>query len=404
MEGSVNFRNRGTGFSYLSTDEGIRVIILKMKVLILTNNPNQGSTARVLPVWVDGLQEAGCRVLTAGPSGSLADAFTVGGRAFHRMNTPRFSKNNLPILLWHAFLIRSRFGRVDLVHCNEHNVWPIGSIIAKVHTAATVCHARFTIPKEFGQWAFKRFGRPGSLLWTSEFQKQDAQPWITDIVPESDQYMVKLGLNVQGFGMNSNKGRPIRKTFGIPDDAILVGSASPFRPIKHIEETFEIVKRLRTFFPNVFGVCIGGSIPGEEQYFQQMQNLIKTSGASDWFFTPGHIDDVEPFYHAMDMYVSTSYVETFGNSVVEAMLCGKPVLAYEGGSVKEVVGDVGFICQNGQLHEIVEKAKSWIINRSEMSAVGGSARKRAMDNYNAKDRVGDLLEIYKKVLSDRNGG
>lgn len=372
-------------------------------MLIITNNPNLGSTSRVLPIWVDGLQESGFEIMTAGPRGSLSDAFTVGGRAFHCMNTPRFSKLSLPHLFWHALLIRSQFGRVDLVHCNEHNVWPIGSIFAKMQRAATVCHARFTIPQEFGQWAFKRFGRPGALLWTSEFQKQDAQPWITDIVPESDQYMIQLGLDVDTFGMNFDKSSSLRKTLGIPNDAFVVGSASPFRPVKHIEDTFEIVKRLRQIFPNVYGLCIGGPIPGEEGYFDQMQNLIHRHGASNWFLTPGQIEDVEPFYHAMDLYVSTSFVETFGNSVVEAMLCGKPVLAYEGGSVKEVVGDAGFICRNGQVQEMVERARGWILNKNEMNTIGNMARQRAILKFNAKDRVNDLLGIYKKVLRKQMG-
>jgi glycosyltransferase involved in cell wall biosynthesis len=103
------------------------------------------------------------------------------------------------------------------------------------------------------------------------------------------------------------------------------------------------------------------------------------------------------------MYVSTSFVETFGNSVVEAMLCGKPVLAYEGGSVKEVVGDAGFICKNGQIQEMVERAGSWIFNRNEMNAIGNMARQRAKLNFNAKDRVNNLLEIYKKVLRKKTG-
>jgi glycosyltransferase involved in cell wall biosynthesis len=260
------------------------------------------------------------------------------------------------------------------------------------------------LPEPYGKWAFKRFGRPGALLWTSEFQKQNAQPWITDFVPESDQYMVQLGLDVDTFGMNFEKSFSIRKTLGIPNDAVVVGSASPFRPIKHIEDTFEIVKRLRQFFPNVYGLCIGGPVLGEEGYFEKIQQLIKHNGASDWFLTPGQTDNVEPFYHAMDMYLSTSVVETFGNSVVEAMLCGKPVLAYEGGSVKEVVGDAGFICQNGHLNEIVEKARGWIINRDDMNAMGIIGRQRALDKYDAKDRVKDLLDIYKTVLRTQNRG
>ncbi len=59
---------------------------------------------------------------------------------------------------------------------------------------------------------------------------------------------------------------------------------------------------------------------------------------------------------AMDLFISTSELETFGNSVCEAMACKVPVVAYRGGSVAEVVAETGLIVENGDLAGLIAAA------------------------------------------------
>jgi glycosyltransferase involved in cell wall biosynthesis len=88
-----------------------------------------------------------------------------------------------------------------------------------------------------------------------------------------------------------------------------------------------------------------------------------------------------------------AFDEPFGLSVVEAMACGTPVIAYRRGSMSEVVdeGVTGFL-----VHDVdsavaaVEKAVS--LDRSKVSA-------RAASRFGADRMVDDYLRVYEKILS-----
>src|SRR5207247_9370713 len=51
------------------------------------------------------------------------------------------------------------------------------------------------------------------------------------------------------------------------------------------------------------------------------------------------------FYSAVDVFVMPSRAETFGNTAMEAMACGSPVVAYPAGGLVEVVehGNTGLL-------------------------------------------------------------
>jgi glycosyltransferase involved in cell wall biosynthesis len=92
-----------------------------------------------------------------------------------------------------------------------------------------------------------------------------------------------------------------------------------------------------------------------------------------------------------------AFDEPFGLSVVEAMACGTPVIAYRRGSMPEVVdeGVTGFL-----VHDVdsavtaVEKAVS--LDRSTVSA-------HAASRFGADRMVDDYLRVYKAILTNGSG-
>ena len=91
-----------------------------------------------------------------------------------------------------------------------------------------------------------------------------------------------------------------------------------------------------------------------------------------------------------------SFEEPFGLSVAEAMMCGTPVIAFERGSMKELIvdGKTGFLVNN--VEEAVE-AVSKIVNikRSE-------CRNYAMEKFSSEVMAKSYIRLYQQVVRKAN--
>lgn len=90
-----------------------------------------------------------------------------------------------------------------------------------------------------------------------------------------------------------------------------------------------------------------------------------------------------------------SWHEPFGLVMIESMACGTPVVAYNAGSVPEVIkdGKTGFVVDpdsgvDGLVHAIRETDR---IQR-------GDCRSRVVENFSKDKMVEGYIEVYKKIL------
>ncbi|MET7686391.1 glycosyltransferase family 4 protein [Streptomyces sp. NPDC005483] len=86
-------------------------------------------------------------------------------------------------------------------------------------------------------------------------------------------------------------------------------------------------------------VCVGG-ITQDPEYVAHLRMLIKKYGLQDRLHLAGPQAgaELDASYNAADLMVLTSYAETYGMAVTEALARGIPVLATDVGGVPEAVG------------------------------------------------------------------
>ena len=87
-----------------------------------------------------------------------------------------------------------------------------------------------------------------------------------------------------------------------------------------------------------------------------------------------------------------SFDEPFGLSIIEAMCCGTPVIAFNRGSMPELIrhGVNGFLVSN--VEEAVDSVQ-------ELSGIDRSACRRFVeDNFSTERMVNDYLKIYEQIL------
>lgn len=90
-----------------------------------------------------------------------------------------------------------------------------------------------------------------------------------------------------------------------------------------------------------------------------------------------------------------NFEEPFGLSVAEAMLCGTPVIAFNRGSMPELIkdGETGFLVKNaGEAAEAVG-------NLDTISRI--ACHRHAKDNFSSEKMVASYLSLYKKIIEGR---
>ena len=97
-----------------------------------------------------------------------------------------------------------------------------------------------------------------------------------------------------------------------------------------------------------------------------------------------------------------AFDEPFGLSVVEAMACGTPVVAFERGSMREVIadGETGFLVRigggGGRGHR-----RGGTRRAAGRASTAGPAARHVERRFGVETMVDGYLEVYRRVLAGR---
>jgi len=102
-------------------------------------------------------------------------------------------------------------------------------------------------------------------------------------------------------------------------------------------------------------------------------------------------------YNAADLYVHTSTLEGFGLTVLEAMACGLPVIAYKVADFEQVVGGAGHLVDIGDVEGI--KSKLWLLFQDEdmRRRLGELAYLRSKD-FSWSETARKHVHVYKSAF------
>jgi L-malate glycosyltransferase len=130
----------------------------------------------------------------------------------------------------------------------------------------------------------------------------------------------------------------VRHKYNLPTDVELVGSVGRLDTVKDYRtfiDAAEIVlkTRKRTHF-----LLIGG---GPQESF--LRSLVEKKGIQNSFLMLGWRTDARSIISGLDLFVNTSIRESFGNTLVEATMLEKPVIAPAVDGIPEAVGDTGVL-------------------------------------------------------------
>lgn len=95
------------------------------------------------------------------------------------------------------------------------------------------------------------------------------------------------------------------------------------------------------------------------------------------------------------------WYETFGLTIVEAMLHSRPVIASKIGGIPDIVDDgvTGLLFEPGDADDLVRKIKKLYENPDLCRQMGQAGREKALREYSSEKYYSRLMDVYKKALN-----
>jgi glycosyltransferase involved in cell wall biosynthesis len=191
-----------------------------------------------------------------------------------------------------------------------------------------------------------------------------------------------------------NRQNLLKDKWNISSPIILfVGRFTEIKGIKHLLRAF--VKVLEAV-PEAKLVLVGGG-PLETEVTAFQKKLQKSI-----FWLPFVPNSIMPnIYAGSDVVVLPSFFEPFGNVVVEAMACGKPVVGSCVGGMLDTIthGETGLHIQPGNTDQIADSLIEILTNESLRKELEKNARKRALTDFSYEVIFKRVNKLYLDSLT-----
>lgn len=209
---------------------------------------------------------------------------------------------------------------------------------------------------------------------------------------------------------------PLDRPFSKPYRLLFVGRVSPEKGVHVLLKAYD---RIVQSLPDVHLDIVGpASVPPPEfiiplsdnpkvaalePHFQdgyraRLQSLVPPDKQEQVRFLDHlpHQELAEHYRHADLVIVPSVWDEPFGLPVVEAMACGRPVVATRSGGIAELVehGRTGMLVEPDDADALAEATLALLADEPLRRSMGQAARRRACERFSWDRIAADLMELY----------
>jgi glycosyltransferase involved in cell wall biosynthesis len=140
-------------------------------------------------------------------------------------------------------------------------------------------------------------------------------------------------------------------------------------------------------------------IAGEGELRSALERQIREHHLEKHVLLAGFRPDVLSLHKAFDIFVMSSVSEGLGTSLLDAMACGKPVVATAAGGIPEVVvdGETGFLVAPRDDHALAGAIVRLLKDAGLRQRMGAAGAAHARRRFSAERMVQETLRVYKRV-------
>ncbi len=293
----------------------------------------------------------------------------------------------------------------SLIHCHT----PMAGIVTRLAAKDARCSGTKVLYTAHGFHFFK--GAP-NLNWLAYYPveilvSRYADAIITintedfELIKEKGNSKTEYFL-IPGIGVDKKKFFPIsadlkcqmRQEKGFSNEDFIAVYAAEFIDRKNHKFLIEALARNKNAFPN-FKLLFCGR--GELK--EEMEALVKKYGLEETVLFMGFRNDIDELFKIADLGISSSKQEGLGLNLIEAMMCGLPILATADRGHKEIVihGHNGFLFAQNNTNQFISFLKIFYNGVVEREIMGKEAEQLSV-KFEMAAALAEMSVIYKKFL------
>ena len=175
----------------------------------------------------------------------------------------------------------------------------------------------------------------------------------------------------------------------------LMATASADVPLKGLIYLIRAYHMLLAVHPDLELVVVGRLREG-----QTMDELNRLGIRDRVKFISGLSgEDIRDLYAEATIAVSPSVYEGFGFPAGEALSCGVPLVATDGGSLPEVVGDAGIVVPHSNPPALARAIDGLLRDEDRRADMSVKARQHILDHFKWERCARDVVQLYRQTIA-----
>lgn len=205
-------------------------------------------------------------------------------------------------------------------------------------------------------------------------------------------------------GIDINKFSPAKKTiacrFQNKSKYFVVGFVGQISHRKGLDLLIKAAPSVISNFPQVRFLIVGADGINETGLTQSYLQDLEQSGLSKHFEFLGKREDMPEIMNFIDLLVVPSRKEPFGKVIVEAMACGKFVIASDAGGIPEIIDDQdnGLLFPNGDYNKLGQCIQTAISDDTLREQLALKGQRVARKKFSTEALINNIQNLYASLI------
>jgi glycosyltransferase involved in cell wall biosynthesis len=189
----------------------------------------------------------------------------------------------------------------------------------------------------------------------------------------------------------------MREKYSLPINKkiIALGAAKlndPIKGVNYLKQALDLLKKQR----NDLLLILFGGVKNDPTFLEDIPVEC---------IYMGHLTSsstIAEIYAAADVTVSTSYYETFGQTLIEAMACGCPVVSFNNSGQTDIIDHKrnGYLADYQNVDDLANGI-AWVLDYTDQIKLSMACVEKVRNNFNEQVVAQKYVALYEKLIDEQ---